>query len=427
MMRIVLSDHERQRLEDLVARPTPATVLHRAQALLWLNAGESVPEVAMRLRVSCATIYGWVRRFQSRHTTDVIAHLTASAHHGWLRPLIVLSDQERQALETLVTRPTDGTILRRAQALLWLNAGERLSQVATRLRVSGAAIHDWVRRFQNTPTADVRERLMDKAQARRLRPRLRLSDQERQHLEELLAHSTEATVRRRAQALLWLHSGEEVHEVARRIRVDRGTVNAWIRRFQQSSSADFMRWLTERLPYSRPRPLLVLSNQEHQRLEELVAHHTDAPILRRTQALLWLNAGEEVSKVASRLRVSRYTVYNWVQGYQDSSASDIKVRLTATPRPEQSQAIREVITPLLLAMLDRDPRELGYDATAWTAMLLSQHLWKEHGMTVSRQRIHHLLRRLGQQGHAARNHPVRQRPVKAAVNGAGQRCDGKSV
>jgi transposase len=143
----------------------------------------------------------------------------------------------------------------------------------------------------------------------------------------------------------------------------------------------------------------VLSDQERRAFEALVADATEvAAVVCRAQALLWLHTGEEVSKVAQRMRVSRGTIYNWVQSFQGTHTSDIKLRLTASLSHDQSQAVRARLEPFIRAVIDHNPRALGYDATVWTATLLSQYLWKEHGITASNQRISHLLHRLDQQG-----------------------------
>ena len=52
-------------LEELSTTADDAKMLRRAQALLWLAEGESVEEVAERLRVSRQSIYNWAARFQA--------------------------------------------------------------------------------------------------------------------------------------------------------------------------------------------------------------------------------------------------------------------------------------------------------------------------------------------------------------------------
>jgi Homeodomain-like domain len=50
--------------------------------------------------------------------------------------LITLSPQEREGLEVLAVRTSSAQELRRAQALLWLDTGESVTEVAARLRVT---------------------------------------------------------------------------------------------------------------------------------------------------------------------------------------------------------------------------------------------------------------------------------------------------
>lgn len=62
MTLVNLTDRERTQLEALMVSTPDAKEHGRAQALLWLNAGESVAAVADRLRVSRRTIYYWTDR-----------------------------------------------------------------------------------------------------------------------------------------------------------------------------------------------------------------------------------------------------------------------------------------------------------------------------------------------------------------------------
>ena len=56
-----------------------------------------------------------------------------------------------------------------------------------------------------------------------------------------------------------------------------------------------------------------LNRKAHRALLDLIAQTTDARILRRTYALLWLDEGEQVADIAERLSVSRQrSIYNWL-------------------------------------------------------------------------------------------------------------------
>jgi transposase len=62
--------------------------------------------------------------------------------------LLTRSPEEWEALETLAAHPTDADGLRRAQAWLWLDEGERVAAVAAGLRVTRQAVYKWVAHFR---------------------------------------------------------------------------------------------------------------------------------------------------------------------------------------------------------------------------------------------------------------------------------------
>jgi transposase len=75
MTHFSLKRRERRFLEDFVTCPCGSRELRRAQALLWLGAGESAADVAARLRVSRQTVYNWWARFSARGEFDPAARL----------------------------------------------------------------------------------------------------------------------------------------------------------------------------------------------------------------------------------------------------------------------------------------------------------------------------------------------------------------
>ena len=77
-----LSRQERAQLEELVARTRDARQALRAYALLWLDGGEAVPEVARRLGVTRQTVYNWAARFTERAGLEVAARAADAARSG---------------------------------------------------------------------------------------------------------------------------------------------------------------------------------------------------------------------------------------------------------------------------------------------------------------------------------------------------------
>ena len=73
---------ERQKLEELTLHPPDAKSLRRAQALVWLDDGESVQEVAERLHLSRQAIYKWITHFYTRPGLPIAARVADGLHPG---------------------------------------------------------------------------------------------------------------------------------------------------------------------------------------------------------------------------------------------------------------------------------------------------------------------------------------------------------
>ncbi|HKG97529.1 MAG TPA: helix-turn-helix domain-containing protein [Pyrinomonadaceae bacterium] len=78
----ILSRRERAKMQDLIAHPHDARQTLRAYALLWLDDGESVPEVAQRLGVTRQTVYNWASRFQARTDLELDLRLLDAPRCG---------------------------------------------------------------------------------------------------------------------------------------------------------------------------------------------------------------------------------------------------------------------------------------------------------------------------------------------------------
>jgi transposase len=130
-------------------------------------------------------------------------------------------------------------------------------------------------------------------------------------------------------------------------------------------------------------------------LQEMIRVTRDARLLRRGQALLWQLEGESIAAVAERLEVSRQTVYNWIARFATGTGS-VAERLADAERSGRPATAKGRIDPFLADLIDTDPRDFGYAATAWTAPLLQKHLAEQHqaeGSVISVRRALHRLRR----------------------------------
>ena len=78
-----------------------------------------------------------------------------------IAPIIHLSYRARLTLETIAQGSANGREVRRAQALLWLAAGESVQDVARRLTVSRQMIYALVNRYESRRALPVLERIQD--------------------------------------------------------------------------------------------------------------------------------------------------------------------------------------------------------------------------------------------------------------------------
>jgi transposase len=168
--------------------------------------------------------------------------------------------------------------------------------------------------------------------------------------------------------------------------------------------------------------LMTLTAQEREGLDELAARTPHAGELRRAQAVLWLDAGESVQEVAGRLRVTRQTIDNWTKRFQGHRTLDVPVRLATGHRTGRPGTVHGIIDPLILEVMDRDPRVLGYRSTVWTSPLLAYDLEKPHHIRVSRNSVSLAIGRLElrwkRPRHDVARRPATWRQAKGGSNGA---------
>lgn len=176
--------------------------------------------------------------------------------------------------------------------------------------------------------------------------------------------------------------------------------------------------------------LIKISSREIARLEKLLTARPDARQLKRAQALLWLTDGVNVEEVAQRLRVSRQTIYNWVERFDARTDLPLEQRLADGARNGRPPTALEIIDPLIDEVIDRDPREFDYRSTTWTAPLLRQYLKDEHQIEVCTKSVSLAIDRLRiawkRPRHKLALRAENWRLSKGDSNGASGRRSGRS-
>ncbi len=130
-----------------------------------------------------------------------------------------------------------------------------------------------------------------------------------------------------------------------------------------------------------------LSRKERKEFEWLIGHTHDARLLQRAQAILWFVMGERVDAIALRLLISWQSLYNWFKRFQERASLPLVARLADAERSGRPRTAHGIIDPLIDAVIDTDPRELGYRSTVWTAGLLQAYLSEEHQIEVSSKSV----------------------------------------
>jgi transposase len=119
----------------------------------------------------------------------------------------------------------------------------------------------------------------------------------------------------------------------------------------------------------------------------------DAREARRALALLDLDAGEPVARVARRFRVGRSTVYDWVARWQDASRPR-PGRLRDADRGGRPPDTRDAVGEALAGLMPTAPTDHGYRHPAWTTPLLLAHL-RRQGVRASDTTVRRVLHALG--------------------------------
>jgi transposase len=109
-------------------------------------------------------------------------------------------------------------------------------------------------------------------------------------------------------------------------------------------------------------------------------------------AVLEYSQGGSVAQVARLLRVTRQSVYNWIDAYAQGHdpAALVDAERSGRPRWWTPQRRRRFRT-----LLGRAPDQLGYFAVNWTVPLLQEEMERRTGQGLSADTIHRELDRLG--------------------------------
>ena len=146
------------------------------------------------------------------------------------------------------------------------------------------------------------------------------------------------------------------------------------------------------------------------RLERVVQKSRDKDYARRALAILQLwETGGNVAEAAHRVRAVRSSVYRWQSLFETYGEEG----LCPQPRGRSDWKASDEVLEQLEAIVEEDPRELGYLRSRWSSELLALELARRSGLEVHATTVRRWLARLGFGYRRARPTLHRRDPRKA--------------
>ena len=136
---------------------------------------------------------------------------------------------------------------------------------------------------------------------------------------------------------------------------------------------------------------LQLTPWQRRRLQDQLRRTSDARVHRRTLAILEFDRGRRVADSAQGLRVSRQSIYGWLEAY---AATRQPAALADAERGGRPALLQNQAQGLLQSLLALPPQELGWPHAAWSAPLLCETLAALEGLDVSSRTMRRALQRL---------------------------------
>jgi transposase len=123
-----------------------------------------------------------------------------------------------------------------------------------------------------------------------------------------------------------------------------------------------------------------LTAAQRRRLEQQLRTTRDAGLYRRTLAILEAADGRPIAELARLLRISRRSVHSWIESFDDARDPTCLADHRGGNHPS---LWTEDLRAALLATLERQPDQFGYQAVGWTVPLLREHLARRAGQRPS--------------------------------------------
>lgn len=141
---------------------------------------------------------------------------------------------------------------------------------------------------------------------------------------------------------------------------------------------------------------------------------TDARLLQRVQAVLWVAQGDPSSEVAELTGVSGQTIYNWLQRYL---ACHPVAAWADAPRSGRPVTAPQITAAPILQQLHANPLEVGSRTTVWSVPLLAAHLRRQSDCRIRPHTLRRRMKALGVRCKRPRYVSAEQAPHRAQKKG----------
>lgn len=134
-----------------------------------------------------------------------------------------------------------------------------------------------------------------------------------------------------------------------------------------------------------------LADDELTAIEQTISDSKDVRVVKRATGLRLLHRGHSPREVAEMMMVSLATIHNLHKRWREKGLAGLQ----DAPKSGRPPVADEAYCRLLDEALAQDPLGYGYDFAIWTLDRLREHLTKQTGKPLSRERFRALMTRLG--------------------------------
>lgn len=134
-----------------------------------------------------------------------------------------------------------------------------------------------------------------------------------------------------------------------------------------------------------------LTDEELEVIETAIHHDKRAEVRQRCTVIRLLHLGHKADEVAEMYVVSKPTIYGWFARWKEGGIEGLATK----PRSGRPAKTDEAYHQKLEEVIEKEPKELGYDFAVWTVDRLRFHMEKETSILLSECRMRALIKRQG--------------------------------